>query len=207
MKNILVIILLLTWSVTFSQRNRVNDDGTEKFFRIGTTAAVNINKINGQSYKAGFNYNYQLGAFAQINFARKIGLQPEVNFVQTTTEFTNDASDVYDDIFRDGSQKTAKLSYLEVPVLLNVNVGTTKKVKLQFGPAYGALIKQTVDSLKTNGNIYKNANWSAISGLWIQLPFVNFGARYKLGLTNPNDIDNRQTWKSQAIQIFIGVTF
>ena len=206
MKNIFIAIILLASSSAIAQRNRVNDDGTEKFFRFGATAAVNINKINGQSYKTGFNYNYQLGAFAQINFARKIGLQPEVNFVQTTTEFTNDATDVYDDIFRDGSQKTAKLSYVEVPLLLNVNVGTTKKVKLQFGPAYGALIKQTVDSLKTNGSIYKNANWSAIGGLWIQLPLVNFGARYKLGLSNLNDIDNRQTWKSQAIQIFIGVT-
>ncbi len=207
MKNILIIILLLTCTCTFAQRNRVNDDGRENFFRFGATAGVNVNKVNGQSYKTGFNYNFQLGAFAQINFDRKFGLQPELNFVQTSTEFTNDASDVYNDIFRDGSQKTAKLSYLEVPVLLNVNIGTTKKVKLQFGPAYGALLKQTVDSLRTNGSIYKNGNWSAIGGFWIQLPLVNFGARYKLGLSNLNDIDNRQSWKSQAIQIFAGVTF
>ncbi len=207
MKKSITIIFLVTSFATFAQRNKVNDDGRENFFRFGATAGVNINKINGQAYKTGFNYNYQLGAFAQINFARKIGIQPELNLVQTSTEFTNDATDVYNDIFRDGSQKKAKLSYIEVPLLLNINIGTTKKVKLQFGPSYGALLKQTVDSLKINGSIYKNANWSAIGGLWIQLPLVNFGARYKLGLSNLNDIDNRQTWKSQAIQIFAGVTF
>ena len=45
----------------------------------------------------------------QFNFSKTFGFQPEVNFVQSSSEFTNDASDVYDDIFRDGSQKKAKL--------------------------------------------------------------------------------------------------
>lgn len=207
MKKILTITALFTCTIIHAQRNRVTDDGRENLIRPGVTAGVNINKINGQSYKSGFNYNYQLGAFLQINFARRFGLQPEVNFVQASSEFTNDAGTVYDDLFRDGSQKKAKLSYLEVPVLLNINIGLTKKVKLQLGPSYGALLKQTVDSLKTNGDLYKNGNWSAIGGIFIQFPALNFGARYKLGLTDLNGIDNRQTWKSQSIQFFAGITF
>lgn len=99
------------------------------------------------------------------------------------------------------------MNYLEVPLLLNINVGESKRVKLQIGPAYGGLLKQTVDSLKNNGNLYKNGEWAAIGGIWIQIPFVNLGARYKLGLTNLNDIDERQKWKSQSIQVFVGVTF
>lgn len=207
MKNALTLFALLSCTLLTAQRNRVTDYGRENFLRPGVTAGVNINKISGQSYKSGFNYNYQLGAFMQINFARRFGLQPEVNFVQASSEFTNDASTVYDDLFRDGSQKKAKLSYLEVPVLLNINLGLTKKVKLQLGPSYGALLKQTADSLKTNGDLYKNGNWSAIGGLWIQFPAVNFGARYKIGLSDLNAIDNRQTWKSQSIQLFAGITF
>jgi len=179
----------------------------ENFFRVGVKGGVNINKITGQSYRKGFNYNFQIGGFMQFNFSNRFGLQPEVNFVQGSSEFTNDATTIYDDIFRGGSQKKAKLSYLEIPLLLNINIGTTKKVKLQLGPSYGALLKQTVDSLKTNGTIYKNGEWSAISGLWMQLPLINFGARYKLGLTNINGIDNRQSWKNQAIQLFVGLTF
>jgi hypothetical protein len=206
MQKILIAILLLAVMPAFAQRNRLNDEH-ENFFRFGAKGGVNVNKITGKSYKEGFNYNFQAGVFLQFNFSRTFGLQPEVNFVQTSSEFSNDANDIYNDLFRGGSQKSAKLNFLEVPVLLNINVGQSKKVKLQIGPAYGGLLKQTVDSLKANGDIYKNGEWAAIGGLWIQLPLVNIGARYKLGLTNLNDIDDRQKWKSQAIQVFVGVTF
>ena len=197
---------LLINTILLAQKKSLDMDH-ENFFRIGAKAGVNVNKITGQAYKDGFSYNFQAGGFMQFNFSNRLGIQPEVNFVQSQSDFSNDPTEIYDDIFRDGSQKKAKLNYLEVPVLLNVNIGPSKRVKLQLGPAYGGLLKQTVDSLQTNGNIYKTAEWSAIGGLWLQLPFVNMGARYKLGLSNINAIDDRQTWKNQAIQIFVGVTF
>jgi hypothetical protein len=207
MKKLLLAILLIITLPTFAQRNKL-DGEHENFFRIGAKGGVNINKITGKSYKEGFNYNFQAGVFLQFNFSNRFGLQPEVNFVQTSAEFSNDANDIYYDLFLGGSQKKSKLNFLEVPLLLNINVGVSKRVKLQLGPAYGGLLKQTVDSLKSNANnIYRNGEWAAIGGLWIQIPFVNMGARYKLGLTELNDIDNRQSWKSQSIQVFVGITF
>jgi hypothetical protein len=205
MKKLIPAILLIISLPAFAQRNKV-DGEHENFFRIGAKGGVNINKITGKSYKEGFNFNFQAGIFLQFNFSNRFGLQPEVNFVQSSSEFTNDANDIYYDLFKGGSQKKSKLNFLEVPLLLNVNIGESKRVKLQLGPAYGGMLKQTVDSLKTNGNIYKNGEWSAIGGLWIQLPVVNLGARYKLGLTDLNGIDNQQKWKSQSIQVFVGVT-
>jgi hypothetical protein len=201
-----VVFFLLFTSTGFSQSKKLDMDH-ENFFRFGAKGGVNMNKISGKSYKQGFNYNFQAGAFLQFNISNRFGIQPEVNFVQSKSEFTSDGTDIYDDIFRGGSQKKATLNYLEVPVFLNVNIGPSKRVKLQLGPSYSGLLKQTVDSLKNNGSIYKNAEWSAIGGLWIQLPLINLGARYKLGLTDINAIDNNQTWKNQAIQVFIGVTF
>jgi len=205
MKKLLTALALFTTLGVVAQRNNFKE-GRESLINFGVKGGVNANKISGQSYKNGFNYNFQAGVFVQINFSKKIGLQPEVNFVQTSSSFSEDASDVYDDLFRDGSQKKAKLNYLEVPLLVNINIGPTKKVKLQFGPAYGGLLKQTIDSLKTNANLYKTSDWSAIGGFWIQLPVVNFGARYKLGLSDINAIDDRQTWKNQSLQVFVGVT-
>jgi hypothetical protein len=208
MKGIFSVALLLVTLPLLAQK-KVNQTDSERFFRFGAKAGVNINRITGQSYKSGFNYNYQLGGFLQFNFSNRFGLQPEVNFVQSSSEFTNDATDIYDDIFRGGGQKKAKLNYLEVPLLLNINVGESKHVKLQFGPAFGARLSETVDSLKTGGNIYTASDWSAIGGLWIQLPLVNIGARYKYGLTNINSnaIEADKAWRNQAIQIFVGVTF
>jgi Outer membrane protein beta-barrel domain len=205
-KKFLPIALLLTTTSLFAQQKKFQQTDSERFFRFGVKGGVNINKISGQSYKSGFNYNYQLGGFLQFNFSNRFGLQPEVNFVQSSSEFSNDATDIYDDLFRSGSQKQAKLNYLEIPLLLNVNVGQSKHVKLQFGPAYGVRLSQSIDSLVNNIDIYKGGDWSAIGGLWIQLPVVNIGARYKYGFTNINSVDYREKWRAQAIQIFIGIT-
>lgn len=205
-KHLLSVVLLFTVPSLFAQEKKFAQGDSERFFRFGAKGGVNINKISGQSYKSGFNYNYQLGGFLQFNFSNRFGLQPEVNFVQSSSEFSNDATDVYDDLFRSGSQKNAKLNYLEIPVLLNVNVGESKHIKLQFGPAYGVRLSESVDSLVNNINIYKGGDWSVIGGLWIQLPVVHLGARYKYGLTNINSVDNREKWRAQAIQIFLGIT-
>ncbi len=205
-KSFLTLALLFTAPALFAQEKKFEQGDSERFFRFGAKGGVNINKISGQSYKSGFNYNYQLGGFLQFNFSNRFGLQPEVNFVQSSSEFSNDATDVYDDLFRSGSQKNAKLNYLEIPLLLNVNVGESKHIKLQFGPAYGVRLSESVDSLVNNIGIYKGGDWSVIGGLWIQLPVVHLGARYKYGLTNINSVDNREKWRSQAIQIFLGIT-
>ena len=105
MKKILPLVMLMFITITlFAQRNKVSRDH-ENFFRFGAKGGVNINKLTGQSYKDGFNYNFQAGAFIQINFSSRFGLQPEVNFVQTSSQFTNDANDIYYDLFQGGSQK------------------------------------------------------------------------------------------------------
>ena len=142
----------------------------------------------------------------QFNFSRTFGLQPEVNFVQSESEFSNDPNSVTDDLFLGGTQHKAKLNYLEIPLLLNINVGPSKRVKLQLGPAYGGLLKQTTDKTTTGAEIYKKAEWSAIGGVWFQLPLINISARYKLGLTNVNNLQNTEEWKNQAIQVGIGIT-
>ncbi len=178
----------------------------ENFFRVGAKGGVNINKLQGQSWKSGFSYDYLLGAFMQFNFSKRFGIQPEINFTQATSHYTDDRTDIYDDLFLGGSQQKVKLNYIKVPVLLNINIGETRRVKLQFGPQVGGLLKETVDSLKANKTLFKKSEWSAVGGLWIQIPFINLGARYELGLSNINNIDNRQNWKSQAITIFAGFT-
>ncbi len=208
MKKLIAISLLLFSLSSYAQISIPLE--RENFFRFGVKAGVNINKISGQSYSSGFNFNYQLGAFAQFNFSNRFGLQPEINFVQASSEFSNDQTDIYSDLFLGGSQKSAKLSYLEIPLLLNINVGISKHVKIQIGPSYGALLNKTINNLRsynTDSLNYKKADWSAIGGLWIQLPLINFGARYKLGLSDVNNSLKSETWRNQAIQIFVGVTF
>jgi hypothetical protein len=208
MKTAVTIFVLFIISLqAFSQRNVKNDFEKENFFRVGFNAGVNINKIQGKSFKDEFRYNYDIRGFLQFNFSRKFGIQPEVSFIQASSEQSNDFSDIYDDISLGGSQLKAKLNYLKAGSLLNLNVGPTQKIKLQFGPQWGLLLNEKVDSLRTAGNIFKDGEFSLAGGIMFQLPFVHFGGRFEQGLTNINDIDNRDIWKSQSFQLFAGITF
>jgi hypothetical protein len=207
MKNIIILFLFTNSVSAFSQTNKQDDFEKENFFRVGFNAGININKIQSKSFKDEFRYNYSLRGFLQFNFSRKFGLQPEVSFIQASSEQSDDFSDIYDDVSLGGSQLKAKLNYLKVGSLLNLNVGPTQKIKLQFGPQWGMLLNEKVDSLKTSRNIFKNGDLSLAGGIMIQLPFVHLGGRFEQGLTNINDIDNRDKWKNQSFQLFAGFTF
>lgn len=203
-RNFILFLLALAPFMMLAQKK----DPTEKetFFRVGLKGGLNLNKIQGRSFKQEFNYNYQLGGFLQFNITPKLGIQPEVNFVQASAEPSSDITVIYDDLFLGGSQKKAKLNYLKVAGLLNVDIGPSQRVKLQLGPQWGRLLHEKVDSLKTPRNIFKDGEVLVLAGLLFQLPLIHMGTRYELGLSNINDIDNKDQWKSQAWQIFIGVT-
>lgn len=179
---------------------------SERFFRFGGKAGVNVNKLHGKSFNNGFNYNYQIGAFLQFNFSQRFGIQPEVNWVQTNSEFTDDATVIFDDIFRGGNQKNASFNYLEIPLLLNVNVGVSKHVKLQAGPAFGFLLKEKNRNNTDSSGLYSKNELGLVGGFWLQLPLIHIGARYKYGLTNIRSVNSGELWKSQVIQVFLGIT-
>jgi hypothetical protein len=206
MKTKLILILL---SAVTLQANSQKKDPSEKesFIRFGFKGGLNLNKIEGKSFKDEFRYNYQLGGFMQINFSRRYGLQPEINFTQTSAEQSNDITVIYDDLFLGGGQKKAKLNYVKLAGLLNIDLGPSQRVKLQVGPQWGILVSEAVDSLKTPKDIFKKGEFSVLGGLMLQLPTINIGTRYEIGVTNINGIDNQDQWKGQAWQFFIGFTF
>ena len=205
MKKLILPILFTALCINvFSQKKDPSEK--ESLFRWGFKGGLNLNKIDGKSFSNEFQYNYQLGAFMQINFSRKLGLQPELNFSQTSAEQSDDITDIYDDIFLGGEQKKAKLDYLKMAGLLNIDIGPSQRVKLQLGPQWGMLLNEAVDSLKAPQDVFKKSEFSVLGGIMVQLPLIHLGTRYELGLTDINGIDNKDTWKSQAWQFFVGIT-
>ena len=97
----------------YSQKKK-DPSEKESLFRWGFKGGLNLNKIEGKSFKNEFNYNYFLGGFMQINITRKFGIQPELNFVQTSAEQSDDITVIYDDLFLGGTQKKAKLGLFEI---------------------------------------------------------------------------------------------
>jgi len=199
-------LLVLLLNVITANAQKKDPSEKESLFRWGFKGGLNLNKIEGRSFKDEFNYNYSLGGFMQINFTRKLGLQPEINFVQTSAEQSSDITVIYDDLFLEGTQKKAKLDYLKFAGLLNIDIGPSQRVKLQLGPQWGMLVNEAVDSLKTPKDIFKKGELSVLGGVMIQLPLFHIGTRYEIGLTDINGIDNQDKWKSQAWQFFVGIT-
>jgi hypothetical protein len=209
MKRSIILALLLAPVIAFSQSSYgFHEYEVDNFFRVGFNADLNINKIQGKSFANDYSFDYGFRGFMQFNFSRKFGVQPEVSYSQASATQSPDYSDIWDDISLGGDQlKKVKLDYLKFGAMLNYNVGVTTRIKLQFGPQWGMLLSQKVDSLKTSQDIFKNNDFSLAGGIMFQLPFVHFGARYEQGLTNINAIDDRDKWKNQSFQLFAGVTF
>src|SRR5258705_1783316 len=206
MKNLIVPLLLFAICLNAYAQKKKDPSEKESLFRWGFKAGLNLNKMEGRSFKDEFNYNYSLGGFMQLNITRKFGLQPEINFVQTSAEQSNDITVIYDDLFLDGEQKKAKLDYLKFAGLLNIDIGPSQRVKLQLGPQWGMLVSEAVDSLKSPKDVFKIGEHSVLGGIMIQLPLIHIGTRYEIGLTDINGIDNQDQWKSQAWQFFVGIT-
>ena len=206
MKNLILSILLAAFCLSAYSQKKKDPAEKESLFRWGVKGGLNLNKIQGQSFNNEFSYNYALGGFMQINFSRKLGIQPEINFVQTSAEQSDDITDIYDDLFLGGDQKKAKLDYLKFAGLLNIDIGPSQRVKLQLGPQWGMLLDEAVDSLKAPQDVFKKSEFSVLGGIMLQLPLIHLGTRYEIGLTNINGIDNQDQWKSQAWQFFVGIT-
>jgi len=206
MKILILPLLLSAFCLNAYSQKKKDPSDIESFFRLGFKGGLNLNKIEGKSFKDEFNYNYALGGFVQLNITRKLGLQPEINFVQTTAEQTNDITEVYDDLFFGGDQKKAKLNYLKFAGLLNIDIGPSQRVKLQLGPQWGRLLNETADSLNSSQDVFKKNEFSALGGIMLQLPLFHIGTRYEIGLTDVNGTDNHDKWRSHAWQFFVGIT-
>src|SRR4051812_24512694 len=100
-------------------------------FHIGAKAGANIFKVDGSSMKDQFIFGYNVGAFAEINFSKKVGIQPEVMWNQTNyrtgTKFSNIYPDGIDDV-------KGKLNYLSIPVLFSYS--PAKVISFQLGPQF-----------------------------------------------------------------------
>ena len=171
-------------------------------FHAGLKLGTNVNKIDGQSFNNKFTYGYSAGAFAEIGLGKKWVLQPEVLFNQVNT----DTSDKFSQLYKINTAKITniKLNYLSIPVLLNYNA--SKILILQAGPQYGILFSQSQSLLENGKKAFKEGDFSLLGGVQVKLGDIRIYGRYVVGLNNLNDIDNRDKWKNQSIQLGIGLT-
>lgn len=174
-------------------------------FRLGAKAGANLVKVDGKSFKDEFRYGYHLGGFAEIGLTqdKKLSIQPEVLFSQYSTSLDSNFKSVYENVIN-SNQSHVKLNYLSVPILLNYKL--LGPIYLQAGPAFSILMDQSKTFLQNGGDAFKKGDFSMIGGAQVRLAKLYLNGRYVVGLANINDIDNKDKWKSQAIQLSVGLS-
>ena len=184
----LAVILTLGSSALFAQS-----------LHLGIKGGADINKLNGQSFKDQFSFGYHVGGFAEIGLTSRFGIQPEVLFSQVSVDTSNSFSSVYDF----NNIKKVKLQYLKIPVLLNYKPNNF--VALQVGPQYGINLDKNSNLFENGKNAFKAGDFSMVGGLQLEISKIRIYGRYAVGLSNINDIDNREKWKNQSIQVGLGI--
>jgi hypothetical protein len=167
-------------------------------FNIGLKAGANFTKIEGVAIKQEYKLNYHAGAFIELDFNKKIGIQPEVLFSQYEAQIVTSSTIT-------PPNANYKINYLNIPVLLRYKIG--KILVLNVGPQYSILLNSNDNLVSSGTKAFKDGDFGMIGGLQLGFKFLRVYARYNIGLNNINDISSSNNWKSQQIQAGVGFRF
>lgn len=190
--SILSAVLLLSLSSSHAQ-------GVKLGVRFGST----LYKIDGIEFKDGFNFGYHLGGALEIMMSKKFGIQPEVLFNKTRTETATNIGTVAQGI---NLGVVSDLQYLSIPILLNIRPSGGPLV-IQAGPQFGIRMSDNRTLVQNGQEAFKNGDLSLLGGLQINLAMFRLYGRYGIGLTNINDVSDQSKWRSQVLQLGVGVNF
>ena len=168
--------------------------------KIGVKGGATINKISGKTFTDQFSYGYHMGGFATIGLGKKFAIQPEVLFNRVNI----DTSSQFSDIYKLNKLSGVQLKYITIPLLLNYNAG--KLLSFQAGPQFGILINKSKTFLDNGKDAFKSGDLSMLGGIQLNISHFRIYGRYAVGLSNINDIDNKDKWTNQSIQAGIGIT-
>ena len=194
-KQLFFLFALIALSLTgFTQKG--------PFLQVGLKAGTNITKVEGKSFQEEFKFGYTAGAFLMVRVGDKWHLQPEIQFNQYNTQTASNFNEIYDG---GTNLKDVRLQYLSIPLLLDYS--SVKFFTLQGGVQYGILMQKDSDLLENGKNAFRSGDFSLLGGVQLNIANCKINGRYVLGLTNINDIDNRDKWKNQGFQVTVGFKF
>lgn len=169
-------------------------------FRIGIKGGAILGKMEGKAFKDEFTLGYQIGGFMTIPLGERVAIQPEVLFNQTNL----DTSDQFSDIYEFNNVGNIELRYLSIPIMLNYNLN--RYLTLQFGPQFGIMINQDKSLLQNGKDAFKTGYFALAGGLQVNIMKFKIYGRFSGGITNLDNVGDKETWKPQSIQLGVGFT-
>jgi hypothetical protein len=203
-------LLALTFNVNAQDLpviNRVKVD-------FGPKIGVNLSKMDGKTWDAGYKTNLLGGLFLSVH-GKRFGVQIEGLFSQTTYVTGQDFNSVYNGYIAAGKDSLKngqfKISYFNIPVMAQLHA--LNRAWLQAGLQYSGVVSvEDKDAfLKDAKSLFDKGSVAAVFGLWIDVTGrINAGARYVMGLNNvqSSDLSNvSDNWKQRDVQLHVGLTF
>jgi Outer membrane protein beta-barrel domain len=188
-KIVILAIFCITASVATAQK-----------IHVGVKGGANINKLTGKSFDDQFSFGYHAGGFVSVGLGSKFAIQPELLFNQINV----DTSSSYSTVYQFNKVSKVQLKYMSIPILLNYK--PIKFITVQAGPQFGILTNKSKTLVQNGKEAFKSGDFSMLAGAQVNISHLNIYARYAVGLSNLNDIDNKEKWKSQSIQLGVGLT-
>lgn len=179
----------------------------EKTASFGFKGGLNFSNlytdnVDDNNVLTGFN----AGLYAKFPISNNIAIQPEISYT------TKGAELVYNNAFVQGTAKF-NVNYIEVPVLLVMNI--TDNFNVHVGPyaAYMVSGKTTNDSNFSSSeneldtNDFNKFDAGLAGGVGIDLDVVNFGVRYNYGLTKIGKDDSfiSSDAKNSVLNVYVGL--
>jgi hypothetical protein len=168
-------------------------------FTLGIKGGANLGKMTGKSFKEEFTLGYQVGGFATIPFGDRFALQPEVMFNHSSLDTASNFSQVY----QFNKVNNVSFNSLSIPILLNYNI--VKYLTLQVGPQFGIVLDQDKNLMQNGKDAFKSGNFSLVGGVQLNLLKFRVYGRYVGGLTNLDNVGDKESWKANAIQLGVGI--
>jgi hypothetical protein len=198
MRKVICVIILAAFMV----------NANAQFIKVGPKIGANLQKIDGKSFKDGYQLGYYAGLFAELKLGEKWQIQPEVLFSETKLDQSTDFRDIYKNILSVDSLRKIKLSQLSMPILLNYKIANV--LALQVGPQFSINLDKNKTLLKNAGDAFTDGDFAMVGGVKFMLSKFRVSARYILGMTDINnlpEVTDKEQWKSQAIQLGVGFIF
>lgn len=179
---------------------------------LGIKAGVNFDQTQGEHLNEDFGGYFLGGAYVGIHFSR-VRVQAEALFSQnkitTGSGFKNAFENYLSEKGEELKNGTFKMNELSIPVLVGFNV-VPKLLWVEVGPQYTAVvsIKDVDGFVKSAKDVVKNGYMSGVVGAELELPLhLNVGLRYVFGLSDRNNTNVSDNWRSSHFQATVGYSF
>jgi hypothetical protein len=195
----------------------VSTNGFGQSMNIGVKVGINDATTGGADASSQSITSFNAGMFATFNVAGLLALQPELLYTMKGYKASYPVMDEVGPIPFGSGNVTAKISYLEIPVLLKLNTSSLSIIRLNIfaGPevAFKLSSKATSGSPSSEQDL-QNINSTDFgiivgAGININLPITTLMAdiRYDIGMRALDSSSNPPDIKNRVLTLNVGVEF